>query len=80
MDITTGTAVVKTAVDMAKNENVLNKTVDALGMLFPYAGITKKAVDMYIAEIEKSDMSIDAKMYALLNAKKQLKQIKNQKL
>ena len=41
--------------------------------------ITKKAVDMYIAEIEKSDMPIDAKMYAMMNAKKQLKQMKNQK-
>lgn len=79
MVITTGPTVAKTAVDLVKNENVLNKTVDALGMLFPYAGITKKAVDMYIAEIEKSDMPIDTKMYALLNAKKQLKQMKNQK-
>ncbi len=69
----------KAALELVQNENVLNKTVGALGMLFPYAGITKKAVDMYIAEIEKSDMSIDAKMYAMMNAKKQLKKMKNQK-
>ena len=69
----------KAALELVQNENVLNKTVGALGMLFPYAGITKKAVDMYIAEIEKSDMPIDAKMYAMMNAKKQLKQMKNQK-
>lgn len=69
----------KAALEFVQNENVLNKTVGALGMLFPYAGITKKAVDMYIAEIEKSDMPIDAKMYAMMNAKKQLKQMKNQK-
>lgn len=69
----------KAALELVQNENVLNKTIGALGMLFPYAGITKKAVDMYIAEIEKSDMPIDAKMYAMMNAKKQLKQMKNQK-
>lgn len=69
----------KTAVDLIKNENVQNKAIGALGMLFPYAGLTKKAVDMYISEIEKSDMSIDAKMFAVMNARKSLKKIKNQK-
>lgn len=32
----------KAALELVQNENVLNKTVGALGMLFPYAGITKK--------------------------------------
>lgn len=31
------------ALDLAKNETVLNKTSDLLGMLFPYAGLTKKS-------------------------------------
>ena len=45
------------AIEVMKNENVQNKTASVIGMLFPYAGVTKKAVDMYIDEIEKADMS-----------------------
>lgn len=74
-----GSVAGKTAVDLIKSENVQNKAISALGMLFPYAGLTKKAVDMYISEIEKSDMSIDAKMFSVMNAKKTLKRKKNQK-
>ena len=36
----------ETALDLVKNENVQNKVADLFGMLFPYAGIKKKAVDM----------------------------------
>lgn len=79
MDITTGTAVAKTAVDLVKNDNVLNKTVGAMGMLFPYAGLKQKAVNMYIEEIEKSDMTPEAKVFTVLNIKKTFKKIKNQK-
>lgn len=78
MDITTGTAAVKTAVDLVKNENILNKTVGGMGMLFPYAGLKQKAVNMYIEEIEKSDMTPEAKVFAVLNIKKTFKKIKNQ--
>ena len=53
--------------------------VELFGMIFPYAGIKKKAVDMYKAEIEQSDLSTEAKMISLLNARKTLKGIKNQK-
>ena len=69
----------ETAIDLVKNENVQNKMADLFGMIFPYAGIKKKAVDMYIEEIEQSDLSTEAKMISLLNAKKTLKAIKNQK-
>lgn len=69
----------ETAFDLVKNENVQNKAADLLGMLFPYVAIKKKAVDLYIEEIEKSDLSTDAKMISLLNAKKTLKKLKNQK-
>ena len=69
----------ETALDLVKNENVQNKVADLFGMLFLYAGIKKKAVDMYIEEIENSDLSTEAKMISLLNAKKTLKKIKNQK-
>lgn len=69
----------ETALDLIKNENVQNHTADFLGMLFPYIGIKKKAVNMYIEEIEKSNLSMDMKMSLLFNAKKNLKKMKNQK-
>ena len=34
------------AIEVMKNENVQNKTASVIGMLFPYAGVTKKAVDI----------------------------------
>ena len=67
------------AIEVMKNENVQNKTESVIGMLFPYAGVTKKAVDMYIDEIEKADMSPEAKAFSILNIKKTIKGIKNQK-
>lgn len=69
----------KDALDLAQNEKVLDKTERVLGLLFPYVGLNKKIVDMYIAEIEKTDMPIEAKMFAMVNAKKTIKKIKNQK-
>lgn len=41
-----GKAVEDTALELIKNENVQNKVVGMMGMLFPYAGLTKKAVDI----------------------------------
>lgn len=79
MDITTGTAVAKTAVDLVKNENVLNKSVGVMGMLFPFAGLKQKAVEMYVEDIEKSDLPAETKVFMVLNAKKTFKKIKNQK-
>lgn len=79
MDITTGTAVAKTVVDLMKNENVLNKSVGVLGMLFPFAGLKQKAVEMYVEDIEKSDLSAETKAFMILNTKKTFKKIKNQK-
>ena len=57
-----GKKIGETALDLVKDENIQNKAADLLGMLFPYAGIEKKAVDMYIEEIEKSDLSTEAKI------------------
>lgn len=65
--------------DLAKNEGALNKTADVMGMLFPYAGLTKRALDMYISDVENSNMSSESKLFAILNAKKTIKQLKNQK-
>lgn len=69
----------ETALELVKSENIQNKTAGLMGMLFPYAGMTKKAVDMYIDEIEKSDMSPETKVFSVINAKKRIKEIKNQK-
>lgn len=67
------------ALDLAKNEVVLDKTSNILGMLFPYAGLTKKALDMYISDVEKSDLPSESKLIAVLNAKNEIKKLKNQK-
>ncbi len=65
---------------MADEIGSLVGVVPALsGMLFPYMGLTSKALDLYIKEIEKSNMSTDAKLFCVLNAKKKIKQMKNQK-
>lgn len=79
MDIKTGTAVAKTAVDLVKSKNVLNKSVGLMGMLFPFAGMKQKAVEMYIEDIEKSDLPAETKVFMVLNTKKTFKKIKNQK-
>lgn len=46
--------------------------------LFPFFGLKKKSIDAYIHEIEQSDMSPEAKMYAIANAKKTFRELKNQ--
>lgn len=74
-----GTAAAKTAVDLVKNENVLNKSVGVMGMLFPFAGLKQKAVEMYVEDIEKSDLPAETKVFMVLNMKKTFKKIKNQK-
>lgn len=79
MDIKTGTAVAKTAVDLVKSKNVLNKSVGLMGMLFPFVGMKQKAVEMYIEDIEKSDLPAETKVFMVLNTKKTFKKIKNQK-
>lgn len=67
------------ALDLAKNEAALDKTSNIIGMLFPYAGLTKKALDMYISDVEKSDLPSESKLIAVLNAKNTIKKLKNQK-
>ncbi len=79
VNIGTGMTVAKSTADLVKNENVLNKATSVMGMLFPYAGLKQKAVNVYIEEIEKSDLSAEAKVFAILNIEKTFKKIKNQK-
>ena len=67
------------ATDLVKSENMQDKAASLLGMLFPYAGIEKRALDMYISDVEKSDMSSESKLIAILGAKTTIKKLKNQK-
>lgn len=69
----------KSLIDLIKTDNVLNKATDIIGMLFPYAGIKQKAVDIYIADIEKSDLPVETKVFMILNTKTIFKKINNQK-
>lgn len=69
----------ETTLDLVKNETVLDKTSNIMSMLFPYAGLTKKALDMYISDIENSDMPSESKLIAVLNAKNTIKKLINQK-
>lgn len=49
-----------------------------LGGLFPFWGMKKKAVDVYVREIEQSNMSPEAKMMAIANTKKTFREFRNQ--
>lgn len=69
----------ETTLDLMKNEAILDKTSNIISMLFPYVGLTKRALDMYISEVENSNMSRESKVIAVLNAKNTLKKLKNQK-
>lgn len=64
-----------TAVDLVKSENVQNKAASLLGMLFPYAGLEKKALEMYVSDVEKSNMTSESKLVAVLNAKQTIKKL-----
>ncbi len=71
------TKAAEAALELATNENVLDKTVGLFGMLFPYLGTTKKTVDTYMSEIQNSDLSPDVKARLMLSAKSDLKRWKN---
>lgn len=72
---------------MGLKEDATKKAIDVagdnapsvLGMLFPYAGLKRKAVDVYVADIEKSDLSREIKAYLIANAERDIKRIINQK-
>lgn len=49
-----------------------------LGMLFPYFELRKRAVDVYIKDIEKSNLSPETKAFCILNVQKLFKELKNQ--
>ena len=68
----------KTALELVQNESIINKSTDLLGMLFPFVGLKKKALDMYLSDIENSDLPSESKLMAVLNAKQTIKKFKNQ--
>lgn len=47
--------------------------------LFPYIGLKKEAVETYAEEVKKSNLAPELKTYLIINAKKTIKRIKNQK-
>lgn len=72
-----GLELAKAAAEGAGKESV-NKLANAIGGIFPFWGLKKKAVSTYISEIENSNLPPEAKMMAIANAKKTYKQMKNQ--
>lgn len=56
----------------------VNKLSSAIHGLFPFWGLKAKAIDVYVREIENSGLSPEAKMFAIANAKKTYKEVKNQ--
>ena len=66
------------AIEVLTNEGLLKKASNGLGLLFPYCGLRKKALEVYINEIENSDMSTAEKVSRILSAKDTLKRLKNQ--
>lgn len=72
-----GLEIAKAAAEGAGRESV-SKLANAIGGMFPFWGLKKKAVTTYIADIENSNLSPETKMMAISNAKKTYKQLKNQ--
>lgn len=73
MDTMTGEMVTKKAVDLAKKGKLFDNSIEIMGMLFPYAGLQRKAVEVYVEDIEKSDLPAETKAFLILNTKKTLK-------
>lgn len=56
----------------------VEKLTNAIGGMFPFVGTSKKAVDIYIAEIEKEDIPPIEKAFKVKNTKKAFKDYGNQ--
>ena len=66
------------ASDVAKAaESANNILLGVLDRFFPYCGLDKRALDIYIAEIEKSDKPKEFKAWEIMQAKKEFKKLKN---
>ena len=72
-----GLELAKAAAEAAGKESV-NKIAEAIKTLFPFLGLKREAIETYVAEIQKSNLSPEAKLYAISHAKMTYKQLKNQ--
>lgn len=72
-----GLEIAKAAAGAVGKESV-NKFSSVIGSFFPFWGLKKKAVDTYVREIEESNLTPEAKMIAISNAKQTYKQLSNQ--
>lgn len=62
----------------AMGSRTVDKISNALGMMFPYAGLKKIAIDTYVESIKNSNLSPEEKAIAILGARSHLKNISNQ--
>ncbi len=65
--------------ELAKSADIPAKTAGIIEKLFPYLGIKKEAVEMYVTDIKESNLPEDTKIALILNTKKHFNNIKNQK-
>lgn len=63
--------------DGAGRESI-NKVANFFGAIVPFWGLRKKAVDVYVREIENSDRSPEEKFFLISNAKKHCNEVENQ--
>ncbi len=54
--------------------NIISGIIDRF---FPYCGLTQKALDIYISEIEKTDKPKEYKAWEVMHAKQEFKKLKN---
>lgn len=69
--------VAKAATEGAARESV-DKIASVLGAPFPFWGMRKRAVDVYVKSIENGDYTPDEKYLLIANAKKHCKELANQ--
>ena len=67
----------KSAAEGAGKESV-NKITNAIGAFFPFFGLKQEAAKTYVEDIKNSNMSPEAKLLAIANARKTYKEIINQ--
>lgn len=60
------------------DKNVLDKVEKVCGILFPYVGVKKRALEVYLKDIEQSNLSPESKAFMMLNAKTTFRKLKNQ--
>lgn len=74
-----GLEIAKASMDVVKSDEVQKNASALFGMLWPYIGIKKKALDEYLRQVEDSNLSGDAKIIAILSAKDYIKRLDNQR-